>query len=244
MNTSQKVVVISGGSKGLGLSIVKNLLAHNFIVATFSRGESPAVNELMQRFKENFYWEACDSSNFKDIKIFIKNVINKFGKVDCLINNVGMVVENIITMIPPQAVSKLIDTNLVGVIYLTQACIKNMLIRKNGNIINISSINSLKGQTGVSVYSATKAGVDGLTRSLSRELGPRGIRVNSVAPGYLKTDMTSNMSEKKLQQIIRRTPLGRLGVVDDVVGVINFLLSPSASFVTGQTIVVDGGYTC
>ena len=107
-----------------------------------------------------------------------------------------------------------------------------------------SSINALRGQTGVAVYGAAKAALDGLTRGLAREVGPAGVRVVSVAPGYFESDMTTGISEDQRRRIVRRTPLGRLGSVADVLGVIRFLTSPSASFVTGQTITVDGGYTC
>jgi len=119
-----------------------------------------------------------------------------------------------------------------------------MLQEAGGCIINISSVVGLRGTAGASVYSATKAALDGLTRSLARELGPRGIRVNAVAPGYLETDMTDALTEEQRVRILRRTPLGRLGTVEDVTGVIRFLMSPEARFMTGQTIVVDGGLTC
>jgi 3-oxoacyl-[acyl-carrier protein] reductase len=119
-----------------------------------------------------------------------------------------------------------------------------MLPRRRGHIINISSVNAIRGHRGITVYSAVKAGIDGFTRSLARELGDRGILVNSIAPGYLRTDMTSEMSEAQIDKIVRRTPLGRLGTIDDIVGAVRFLMSPAARFITGQTLVVDGGLTC
>jgi 3-oxoacyl-[acyl-carrier protein] reductase len=119
-----------------------------------------------------------------------------------------------------------------------------MIQRRGGCIINISSIAGIRGRTGVVVYSATKAGLDGMTRSLARELGPRGIRVNSVAPGYFESEMVNGLDEAVKARITRRTPLGRLATVDDIAAVVLFMMSPSASFITGQTIVVDGGLTC
>jgi 3-oxoacyl-[acyl-carrier protein] reductase len=119
-----------------------------------------------------------------------------------------------------------------------------MLQKCDGRIINISSILGIRGFKGASVYSASKSAIDGFTRSLARELGSKGIRVNSISPGFMYTDMTKNMSEEKKAQIIRRTPLGRLGEVGDILGLVRFLLSNESSFITGQTFVVDGGLTC
>lgn len=246
MNTTKKnVAIVSGGSKGLGEAIVQHLLNKNYQVATFSRHPTDFINKLMQESnKENFYWEAIDASDLGAVNQFVHSVIHKFGEVGALVNNVGMSSEGIITMMNKKTISNVLNLNLEGAIHLTQYCVKNMLIHKYGNIINISSVVGLRGFAGQSIYSASKAGLDGFTRSLSRELAPRGIRVNGIAPGYLKTDMTSQMTEKQLQHIIRRTPLGRLGRVEDIIGVVEFLLSPAADFITGQIIVADGGLTC
>lgn len=245
MITPKNLIVISGGSKGLGLGIVNSLLEQNYFVATFSRTKTKEIKQIENdKFRDHFYWQEIDASDFPALVKFVAYVNHHYGKVGVLINNVGIASEGIVTMLSPQTISKSLSVNLESVIRLTQACTKSMLLKREGIIINISSINGIRGQAGVSVYSACKSGLDGLTRSLARELGPRGIRINSIAPGYMLTDMTENLSEKKLQRIIHRTPLGRLGKIADVIGVISFLLSPEARFITGQTIVIDGGFTC
>lgn len=245
MENQKLTVIVSGGSKGLGKGIIQYLLDHDYQVATFSRQETSFIREIFKsKHKDNFYWESLDASNHLNLNKFVKNIVSRFGKIDALINNVGMAVDALLTLTPSDAISKTLNVNLESVIRLTQACVKHMLPKKEGVIINISSIIGIRGYSGLSIYSATKAGLDAFTRSLSRELGARGIRVNSVAPGYLETDMSSSLSNAQLQQIKRRTPLGRLGKVDDIVGAIQFLLSPASKFITGQTLVIDGGITC
>ncbi len=135
----------------------------------------------------------------------------------------------------------MLDVNLRASLLLAKECSRSMLSQGSGNIINIASIIAERGFRGLSAYAATKAGMIGFTRSLARELGARNIRVNAIAPGYLETDMSNSLQEKQREQIVRRTPLGRLGKVEDVIPVIQFLLSPASQFITGQVITVDGG---
>ena len=134
--------------------------------------------------------------------------------------------------------------NLKGTLFLTKYVTHRMMVRRMGRVVNISSIVGIRGYSGVVPYSAAKSGINGITRSLARELGKRNITVNSVCPGYMETDMVQDMNQKQLKKIVRRTPLGRPGNVEDVSGVVLFLLSDDARFVTGQTLTVDGGLTC
>jgi 3-oxoacyl-[acyl-carrier protein] reductase len=178
------------------------------------------------------------------VKQFVTEVSERYGQIGALINNAGIGSEGIFASMRLSDIDLCVDLNLKGALYLTWICTRFMIQRRGGCIINISSVNGLQGHSGVAVYSATKAGLDGMTRSLARELGPRGIRVNSVAPGYFESEMVERLDETTKARITRRTPLGRLASVEEIVEVVLFMISPSSSFITGQTIVVDGGLTC
>jgi 3-oxoacyl-[acyl-carrier protein] reductase len=161
------------------------------------------------------------------------------------VNCAGQAVEGVLASMPDELIDRVLATNLAGTLHLTRAVLRRMLVQKTGgSIVNISSIIGLRGYSGLSAYAATKGGMDAMTRALARELGARGIRVNSVAPGYLETEMTHGLDDVQRQQILRRTPLGRLGRPEDVLGIVHFLLSEASRFVTGQVIAVDGGITC
>ena len=161
--------------------------------------------------------------------------------MDILINNAAIATDGLVALTSDDDLDKMLSVNLRGTILLTRACVREMLRNKWGRIINISSIVGQHGYRGLSVYSATKSGLDGFTRSLARELGELGITVNSIAPGFLETEMTHGLSEKQRNQIIKRTPLKRLGVAGDVTPLVLFLSSDAAQFITGQVITVDGG---
>ena len=241
MINEKKIAIISGGSKGLGQALVEALLQRNYFVYTFSRNNSDFVEKAKKDFKDSFVWQSIDSKNFTDIENFVKHIYKEQKRIDLLINNAAIGSDGVLTLMPSKIISDTLAINLESTIRITQACSKYMLLQKQGSILNISSIIGTRGYSGLSVYSATKAGLDGFTRALARELGERNIRVNSIAPGYLETDMSSKLSESQRQQVLRRTPLGRLGKVEDVTELAMFLLSSGASFITGQTFLVDGG---
>ncbi len=200
--------------------------------------------DISKKYKNRFFYMQADLSDSSDLKMLADWIEKKFKAVDVLINNAGIAREGVLPVFPEQEIEKVISVNLTGTLKLTRLMTRLMIKRSEGVIINISSIIGLRGYAGLSVYSASKAGLIGFTQSLARELGRRKIRVNAIAPGYLETEMSSALTQGQREQIIRRTPLGRLGKAEDVLPLIDLLISPEAAFITGQTFVVDGGITC
>jgi 3-oxoacyl-[acyl-carrier protein] reductase len=237
-----RIAVVSGGSRGLGAELVSGFLNRGFGVATFSRTRNAFVDSTERRM--GFCWSSIDSADFATLRGFVSAVADRFGRIDVLVNNAGQGVEGVLPTMRAHDIVEAVDVNLTAALVLSQACSREMLRQGSGCIVNISSINAIRGHEGLAVYSATKAGLDGFTRSLARELGPRNIRVNSVAPGYFESDMVKGLSEERKSRIERRTPLRRLARIEDVAEAVYFLTSRRASFITGQTLVVDGGLTC
>lgn len=242
--SSSPLVLLSGGSRGLGLAMARSLLESSYRVATFSRKSTSELEQLLSERPDQLTHFTGDMADSASLSRVVTTVEKKIGPIDVLINNAGIAYDGVLAGMPPEQIERLIGINLTGTLLLSRLVVRRMLLRNAGNIINISSIIGLRGYSGLAAYSATKAGMDGMTRALARELGSRNIRVNAIAPGYLETEMTHGLSEFQREQVVRRTPLGRLGVPADVVGVVLFLLSPASAYMTGQTLVVDGGVTC
>ena len=182
-------------------------------------------------------------SNREQTAAFVQEVLTTWDTVDVLVNNAGVARDGILAMARDEDVDAVIDLNLKGTLHITKLVSRRMLARESGHIVNISSIVGISGYRGLAVYSATKAAMDGITRALARELGSRGIIVNSVAPGYLRTEMSHGLDEEQLNQIVRRTPAGRLGEPADIARIVMFLTAPENDYITGQVIVADGGLT-
>jgi 3-oxoacyl-[acyl-carrier protein] reductase len=238
------VVIVTGGSRGLGAGIVQAYLDAGDLVATCARTSTPEVEAWARAVGDRFLFTPADLSKREDCAAFVKAVSDRWGRVDVLINNAGVARDGVLATFHDSDTDMVVDLNLKGTFAISRLVIRKMLARhEGGSIVNISSIVGRSGYRGLAVYSATKAALDGFTRALARELGSRGITVNSVAPGYLRTEMSHGLDEDQLQQIVRRTPSGRLGEPADIARVCLFLTDPANTYLTGQVIVVDGGLT-
>jgi 3-oxoacyl-[acyl-carrier protein] reductase len=242
---SGRSVIVTGGSRGLGQGLVQAFLDAGDRVATCSRSRTPAVDawESDPALADRFHYVELDIVDRAGCDAFVLEVAKRFGGLDVLVNNAGTAREGVLGLMQDDDVATVLDLNIKGTIQVTRAAVRRMLPRGSGRVINISSIVGLSGYRGLSVYGASKAALDGFTRALARELGARGITVNSVAPGYLRTELSLGLDEQQLGQISRRTPLGRLGESQDVAAAVLFLASDEANFVTGNVLVVDGGLT-
>jgi len=240
-----RVVIVTGGSRGLGAGIVRSYLESGDRVATCARSATPGVDAWSAdpALTDRFLFMPADLSKSADAAAFVQAVVTRWDHIDVLINNAGVARDGILGLFSDDDVDTVIDLNLKGTIYVTRLVSRRMLARGHGSIVNISSIVGRSGYRGLSVYSATKAALDGFTRAMARELGSRGITVNGIAPGYLRTEMSHGLDAEQLQQIIRRTPAGRLGEPADIARAAQFLTDPRNSYITGQVLVVDGGLT-
>ena len=242
---SGRVVIVTGGSRGLGAGIVQSYLDSGERVATCARSRTDEIDKWAAdpALEGRFLFSEVDLSNREQTTAFVKDVIDAWGTVDVLINNAGVARDGILGLSSDEDIDTVIDLNLKGTLHITKLVSRRMLAHGKGHIVNISSIVGLSGYRGLAVYSSTKAAMDGITRALARELGSRGIIVNSVAPGYLRTEMSHGLDEEQLGQIVRRTPAGRLGEPADIARIVQFLTAPENDYITGQVIVADGGLT-
>jgi 3-oxoacyl-[acyl-carrier protein] reductase len=234
-------VLITGGSRGLGLAFCRALLDRGSAVRTIARSRTDAVDELERSAGDRFEFVTGDVTSDDDITRFLDGAQD----FDALVNNAGAGIDGLLAMQSLDAIDRVLDLNLRSALVCAKWFVRARLgARKPGTIVNVSSIVGIRGYAGLAAYGATKAGMLGMTRALARELGSKGFRVNAVLPGYLDTELSASLGTEQRGQIVRRTPLARLGTVDDVTPVVLFLLSDAAAFITGQEIVVDGGITC
>lgn len=238
-----KVVVVTGGSKGIGAQIVKTLANENYkVVLNYNNSKEQAEKiqqELLEQGKEIEIIKA-DVSKREETEKLIQFAINKFNKIDVLINNAGISQEGLFTDVTEEEWQKIINTNLNSVFYCNQQALKYMIPEQQGCIINISSI---WGETGAScevAYSTTKAAINGMTKALAKEVGPSNIRVNAIAPGIIDTDMNRNLTNEELEQIKEQIPLNKIGKALDIAKCVKWLIEDE--YTTGQIISINGGW--
>ena len=237
-----KLVLVTGSSRGLGLAICTRLLAEGYAVAGISRSLTPAYQALLDAHPDLASFSQYDLADTAGIQTLVSGILKQRGKPWGLVNNAGVGPEGLLATMHQRQLDQIMAVNLMAPIALCKYVSRSMMAAKAGRIVNISSIITNTGFSGLAAYAASKAGLVGLSRSLARELGRANITVNCVAPGYMETEMSGTLDVHKLAQVRRRAPLG-IATVDDAAGAVAYLLGPDAARVTGTVMTVDGGST-
>ncbi len=239
-------VIVTGGSRGLGLGIARALVGAGYRVVAIARRESDELAAAIGDAGGDhgaLHFCPFDLAKLGDIANLVKAIRKEFGPLYGLVNNAGIGTSGVLATMRDSQIERLVHLNTVSPIVLTKYVMRAMMVSGGGRIVNMSSIVSVTGFSGLSVYGATKASLTGFTRSLAREAGPLGITVNAVAPGFISTEMTEGLDEAQRDQIRRRSPLRRLAEIDDVADAVEFLLSDKAKNITGTVLTVDAGST-
>jgi 3-oxoacyl-[acyl-carrier protein] reductase len=242
-----QTVVVTGGSRGLGLGIAIKLVSAGYHVVAIARRESEQLKCAMRRENPgragSLDFRSFDLEHTSEIPGLIKQLRKEFGPIRGLVNNAALGTSGILATMHDSRIERLVRLNTVSAIIMTKYAVRSMMATGGGRIVNVASITGFTGYSGLSVYAATKASIIGFTRSLAREVGPLGINVNAVAPGFLDTEMTGSLNVEQRDQIARRSALHRLAEVDDVADAVEFLLSDKAKNITGTVLTVDAGNT-
>lgn len=241
---SDKIAVITGGTRGIGKAIAFKFAQSGADVAIIATSESDAARNTLAELKKlgsDSKLYVCNVSNSEEVERMSEMILADYGQIDILVNNAGITRDNILPALKDSDIDDVIDVNLKGCMYVTRAFIKSFVKRRSGNIINISSVVGLMGNKGQANYAASKAGIIGFTKTVAREYGKRNIRCNAIAPGYIATEMTATLNEDMTKAIAESLPLGTLGEPEDVANLALFLAGPSSKYITGEVIKVDGG---
>ena len=240
-----KVAIVTGASRGIGRSVAQEISKSGAHVVCVSRSEDDLLKISKKLNDEGFSSSSfvCDVSNSNDFKKLIDDTVSKFNQVDILVNNAGITKDNLIMRMSESDWNTVIDVNLKGVFNGIKAVSRQMMKQKYGRIINISSIVGLIGNPGQANYAASKAGVIGLGKAVSKELASRNITVNTIAPGYIETEMVEDIQETVKDDLFKQIPLGRIGKPTDIATAVLYLASDEAGYITGQTLTIDGGMT-
>ena len=242
MNFNGQTALITGAGRGIGKTIAVKLAESGLDIAIADM--NPVSDDVLREIEE--YGTKClafqlDVTDVESVDSVVKKIIDETGGINILVNNAGITQDNLFIRMKPEQWSQVIDVNLNGVFHVTKAVIRTMVKQHSGRIINISSVVGFSGNPGQVNYSSTKSGLIGFTKSLSREVGTRGITVNAVAPGFINTAMTQALNESQQQAILSQIPLGRMGEAEDIANAVAFLASEEASYITGTVLHVNGG---
>jgi len=244
MLLKDQAAIVTGGTKGIGKAICLLFAEEGAkVIANFSKDVN-AAEDLLQEAKSkglSIGLFKADVTQFDQVKEMVEEAFAQYGRIDILVNNVGLIRDNFLMLMSDEDWDSLIKTNLNSLFYCCKTVIRKMIPQRRGKIINISSISGILGTSGQTNYSTTKGGIISFTKSLARELGSFNIHVNAIAPGLIESEVISKMPEEKVESIIKSTSLGRIGKPEEVAQVVLFLASEHSSYITGQTIIVDGG---
>jgi 3-oxoacyl-[acyl-carrier protein] reductase len=243
MILKDKVAVITGAARGIGKEIALKLAREGakIVICDVNQEELKNAQEEIGKLGVEVMTAMVDVSSFQQVTEFINNVLDKFERIDILINNAGITRDKLLLRMEEKDWDSVLSINLKGAFNLIKAVSRPMLKQKGGIIVNMASIIGLMGNPGQANYAASKAGLIALTKTVAKELGSKGIRANAIAPGYIKTQMTDELSDAVKDAMLKMIPLGELGTTDDIANLALFLCSPQSRYITGQVIQVDGG---
>lgn len=244
MHLDSKVAIVTGASRGIGRAVAIAMAKAGAKVVVNYAGNVAAAKEVVDEIVAEggqAIMVQADVANAEAVEMLVKQTMDAFGRIDILVNNAGITRDSLLMRMKEEDWDAVINTNLKGIFQCTKAVSRIMMKQKSGKIINMTSVVGIMGNAGQANYAAAKAGVIGFTKSMAKELAPRGITVNAIAPGFITTDMTAVLPEQVKAELSSKIPLGRLGTPDDVAAAVLFLASDFANYITGQTINVDGG---
>lgn len=243
-DASRRVALVTGASRGIGRAVACGLAADGFDVALVYAGNADAAADAVAACEAagaTARAYRCDVSNADEVKATVDAVLADFGSVWALVNNAGITRDTLLARMKDEDFARVLDVNLTGAFNMMRALTRPLMRQRGGRIVSMSSVVGLMGNAGQANYAASKAGLIGLTKSVARELAPRGVTVNAVAPGFVRTDMTAELPQQVVERYEGQIPLGRLADPEEVAGVVRFLVSDTAAYVTGEVIRVDGG---